>query len=139
MCGESTLGVYCICLFNRFTIRVVLNGKAYPDAVGKNKKEAKQNAAKNALAGLLEESADTVRSLHHCIHSLYVWTFVLICCVFVGYKQTENAAEVSNTSVHQRRGNNIKYTCWLNEYGQRNRVIVRPVEAARPGPDDENQ
>uniref|UniRef100_A0A3P8R104 non-specific serine/threonine protein kinase n=1 Tax=Astatotilapia calliptera TaxID=8154 RepID=A0A3P8R104_ASTCA len=94
-----------------FTIRVVLNGKAYPDAVGKNKKEAKQNAAKNALAGLLEESADT----------------------------TENAAEVSNTSVHQRSGSNIKYTCWLNEYGQRNRVIVRPVEAARPGPDDENQ
>ncbi|XP_042073416.1 interferon-induced, double-stranded RNA-activated protein kinase-like [Haplochromis burtoni] len=94
-----------------FTIRVVLNGKAYPDAVGKNKKEAKQNAAKNALAGLLEESADT----------------------------TENAAEVSNASVHQRSGSNIKYTCWLNEYGQRNRVIVRPVEAARPGPNNENQ
>ncbi|KAL3972246.1 hypothetical protein ACER0C_025595 [Sarotherodon galilaeus] len=94
-----------------FTIRVVLNGKAYPDGVGKNKKEAKQNAAKNALAGLLEESADT----------------------------TENAAEVSNTSVHQRSVSNVKYTCWLNEYGQRNRVIVRPVEATRPGPNNENQ
>uniref|UniRef100_I3JV00 non-specific serine/threonine protein kinase n=1 Tax=Oreochromis niloticus TaxID=8128 RepID=I3JV00_ORENI len=94
-----------------FTIRVVLNGKAYPDGVGKNKKEAKQNAAKNALAGLLEESADT----------------------------TENAAEVSNTSVHQRSVSNVKYTCWLNEYGQRNRVIVRPVEATRPGPNNDNQ
>uniref|UniRef100_A0A3Q4N2L9 non-specific serine/threonine protein kinase n=1 Tax=Neolamprologus brichardi TaxID=32507 RepID=A0A3Q4N2L9_NEOBR len=94
-----------------FTIRAVLNGKAYPDGVGKNKKEAKQNAAKNALAGLLEESADT----------------------------TENAAEVSNTSVHQRSGSNINYIGWLNEYGQRNRVIVKPVEAARPGPNNENQ
>lgn len=139
MCGESTLEVYCICLFNRFTIRAVLNGKAYPDAVGKSKKEAKQNAAKNALAGFLEESADTVRSLHHCIHSLYVWTFVLICYVFVGYKQTENAADVSNTSVHQRSGSNINYIGWLNEYGQRKRVIVKPVEATRPGPNNENQ
>uniref|UniRef100_A0A3Q4HG84 Interferon-induced, double-stranded RNA-activated protein kinase-like n=1 Tax=Neolamprologus brichardi TaxID=32507 RepID=A0A3Q4HG84_NEOBR len=94
-----------------FTIRAVLNGKAYPDAVGKSKKEAKQNAAKNALAGFLEESADT----------------------------TENAAEVSNTSVHQRSGSNINYIGWLNEYGQRNRVIVKPVEATRPGPNNENQ
>lgn len=38
-----------------------MNGKAYPEGVGKNKKEAKQNAAKNALMGLLEEPTDTVR------------------------------------------------------------------------------
>ncbi|XP_075332640.1 interferon-induced, double-stranded RNA-activated protein kinase-like [Odontesthes bonariensis] len=42
-----------------FTVRAVLNGKAYPDGVGKNKKEAKQNAAKNALESLLEEPADS--------------------------------------------------------------------------------
>ncbi|XP_030603718.1 interferon-induced, double-stranded RNA-activated protein kinase isoform X2 [Archocentrus centrarchus] len=116
-----------------FTLRAVLDGKAYPDGVGKNKKEARQNAAKNALAGLLEKPADIVRLLLHCIHSLYAGIFVLICCMFVGYKQTENAAEVSATSVHQTSASNINYICWLNEYGQKNRVLVRPVETTRPG------
>nr|XP_033469730.1 serine/threonine-protein kinase par-1-like [Epinephelus lanceolatus] len=43
-----------------FTVRAVVNGKAYPDGVGKNKKEAKQNAAKNALRSLLGEPDDSV-------------------------------------------------------------------------------
>ena len=46
-----------------------MNGKAYPDGVGKNKKEAKQDAAKNALTGLSEEVVDSVR-LFYCFIDL---------------------------------------------------------------------
>uniref|UniRef100_A0A3Q3IT91 Eukaryotic translation initiation factor 2-alpha kinase 2 n=1 Tax=Monopterus albus TaxID=43700 RepID=A0A3Q3IT91_MONAL len=94
-----------------FTLRAVLNGKVYPDGVGKNKKEAKQNAAKNALRGLLED-IDQFRSY------------------------TENATEASTSPVHQTSVSNINYICWLNEYGQKNRVTVRPVESTRLGPDN---
>ena len=39
---------------HRFTQKAVLNGKVYPEGVGRNKKEAKQNAAKNALERLMK-------------------------------------------------------------------------------------
>ncbi|XP_044070943.1 interferon-induced, double-stranded RNA-activated protein kinase-like isoform X3 [Siniperca chuatsi] len=91
-----------------FILRAVLNGKVYPDGVGKNKKEARQNAAKNALTGLMEESVEP----------------------------TENAAEASTAPVHQTSICNINYICWLNEYGQKNRVTIRPVESTRLGPNN---
>ncbi len=57
----------------RFSLRAVLNGKAYPDGVGKSKKEAKQNAAKNALKCLLGGPVDSVRLLYRFIDLLHVW------------------------------------------------------------------
>ncbi|XP_045926974.1 interferon-induced, double-stranded RNA-activated protein kinase-like isoform X3 [Micropterus dolomieu] len=89
-----------------FTLRAVLNGKVYPDGVGRSKKEARQNAAKNALKSLEEEP-------------LY---------------STENATEMSPAPVHQTSVSNINYICWLNEYGQKKRVTIRAVESTRLGP-----
>uniref|UniRef100_A0A3B1IRL0 Eukaryotic translation initiation factor 2-alpha kinase 2 n=1 Tax=Astyanax mexicanus TaxID=7994 RepID=A0A3B1IRL0_ASTMX len=46
-----------------FTVRAVVNNKPYPEGVGRNKKEARQNAAKNALSLIQEEEpASTVTS-----------------------------------------------------------------------------
>ncbi|XP_059928980.1 interferon-induced, double-stranded RNA-activated protein kinase-like [Gadus macrocephalus] len=41
-----------------FAQTVILNGKPYPKGVGKNKKEARQNAAKHALESVLETDSD---------------------------------------------------------------------------------
>ncbi|XP_040905186.1 interferon-induced, double-stranded RNA-activated protein kinase-like [Toxotes jaculatrix] len=94
-----------------FTQRAVLNGKAYPHGVGRNKKEARYNAAKNALNCLLENKLqDSVEST--------------------------NGAEASTTSLSETSISNINYICWLNEYGQKNRVSVKPLESTRPGPNN---
>uniref|UniRef100_A0A3B4ZBD9 non-specific serine/threonine protein kinase n=1 Tax=Seriola lalandi dorsalis TaxID=1841481 RepID=A0A3B4ZBD9_SERLL len=90
-----------------FTVRAVLNGKVYPDGVGKNKKEAKQNAAKNALRGLIEDKLTS---------------------------HTENVAETATSTVLQTSISNTNYICWLNEYGQKNRLTIRAVESTRLGP-----
>ncbi|XP_068581168.1 interferon-induced, double-stranded RNA-activated protein kinase isoform X2 [Cebidichthys violaceus] len=89
-----------------FTVRAVVNGKAYPEGEGKNKKEAKLNAAANALSVLLEETIDS----------------------------TENGTEASTASAHQTAFTQANYTCWLNEYGHKNRVTIRAVESTRLGP-----
>ncbi|KAL6101625.1 eif2ak2 [Pungitius sinensis] len=93
-----------------FTVRAVVNGKPYPDGVGKNKKEAKLIAATNALSVLLEETIDP----------------------------TENAKEAS-ASAPQTGISQAKYMCWLNEFAQRNRVMIRAVESTEPVPNGASQ
>lgn len=44
---------------------------------------------------------------------------------------TENAAEASTSAE-----TDINFICWLNEYGQRNRLTIKPVETTRPGPNN---
>ncbi|XP_040034280.2 interferon-induced, double-stranded RNA-activated protein kinase [Gasterosteus aculeatus] len=86
-----------------FTVRAVVDGKPYPDGVGKNKKEAKLNAAENALTVLLEETIDP----------------------------TENATEASTASAAQTVLSQGNYMCWLNEYSQKNRMMIRAVESTQ--------
>ncbi|KAM8858712.1 uncharacterized protein AB9W97_019141 [Spinachia spinachia] len=93
-----------------FTVRAVVNGKPYPDGVGKNKKEARLNAATNALKVLLEETIDP----------------------------KENAAAAS-ASAPQTSISQAKYMCWLNEYSQKSRVTIRPVESTKLGPNGVSQ
>ncbi|XP_026045408.1 interferon-induced, double-stranded RNA-activated protein kinase [Astatotilapia calliptera] len=44
---------------------------------------------------------------------------------------TENAAEASTPAE-----TDINFICWLNEYGQRNRLTIKPMETTRPGPNN---
>ncbi|TNN62658.1 Eukaryotic translation initiation factor 2-alpha kinase [Liparis tanakae] len=93
-----------------FTVRAVLGGKPYPEGVGKNKKEAKLKAAENALIVLSEETND---------HA----------------EQTgASAAPADQTSISQP-----KYMSWLNEYSQKEKCEIRPVESMRLGSTDATQ
>ncbi|KAG7462850.1 hypothetical protein MATL_G00189060 [Megalops atlanticus] len=97
-----------------FTMRVVMNSQVYPDGVGRNKKEAKQNAAKNALEALMEESVqqnDSVTSPRECPSPLSF-----------GRPITQ-----------------ANYVCWLNEYSHKMRLSVKPIESARMGPGNTTQ
>ncbi|XP_060942810.1 interferon-induced, double-stranded RNA-activated protein kinase-like isoform X3 [Limanda limanda] len=91
-----------------FTLRAIVNNKAFPDGVGHNKKEAKQNAAQKALKCLFEESADC----------------------------TENVTAASISPVQPTSIINNRFVCWLNEYGNGNKVLIRPVESTRLGPNN---
>ncbi|KAI4812521.1 hypothetical protein KUCAC02_023903 [Chaenocephalus aceratus] len=92
----------------RFTVRAIVNGNVYPDGVGNNKKEAKQNAATHALRCLLEKSPDP----------------------------TEKVAEASTAPVLQSSFTQPNYISWLNEYGQKERLIIRATESTRLGPNN---
>ncbi|KAF7669152.1 hypothetical protein LDENG_00243260 [Lucifuga dentata] len=92
-----------------FRLRVVLNGQAYLSGVGKNKKAARQNAAKNALKGLLEEE-----------HQEPV-------------KSPVTAAENPPLSVHQTSIIQPNYVCWLNEYGHKTGLHIKAVESTIQG------
>uniref|UniRef100_A0A665WJA5 Eukaryotic translation initiation factor 2-alpha kinase 2 n=1 Tax=Echeneis naucrates TaxID=173247 RepID=A0A665WJA5_ECHNA len=83
-----------------FRQRVIFDGKPYPEGRGTYKKEAKQNAAKNVLKCLKENS------------------------------NTET--EASTSSSHQTRSTYINYICWLNEYCQKKKLTLKPLESTKP-------
>lgn len=88
----------------RFTMRAVVNGTKYDVGTGLSKKEAKQHAAKNALEGLGKESMNT---------------------------SLPSSCPPSPLGQSITQAN---FTCWLNEYGQKNRITIKCVESTRAGP-----
>nr|AQM74582.1 double-stranded RNA dependent protein kinase [Schizothorax richardsonii] len=87
-----------------FTMRAIINRQRYPEGTGKSKKEAKQNAAKNALNGIksTQNTEPTTSSVPN----------------------TPN-----NMTVSQRN-----YTCWLNEYSQKNNLSFKARESTKMDP-----
>uniref|UniRef100_A0A3B3ZBT5 non-specific serine/threonine protein kinase n=1 Tax=Periophthalmus magnuspinnatus TaxID=409849 RepID=A0A3B3ZBT5_9GOBI len=81
-----------------FTVRAVVDGKAYANGVGKNKKEARQMASKNALEVLDDPKEAAPYSVP--------------------------LSPVQSTGITR-----FNYMCWLNEYGQKNKFLVRAVES----------
>ncbi|CAL8258100.1 unnamed protein product [Lota lota] len=92
-----------------FTQRVILNGKPYPEGVGKNKKEARQNAAKQAMSVLETDSNNS----------------------HVSGLSVRDATE----PVYQPKLAQPNYVCWLNEHSQKNRVplVVKEFTAMELG------
>uniref|UniRef100_A0AAV2JSH1 Eukaryotic translation initiation factor 2-alpha kinase 2 n=1 Tax=Knipowitschia caucasica TaxID=637954 RepID=A0AAV2JSH1_KNICA len=96
-----------------FTVRAVVDGKAYPEGVGKNKKEARQMAAKYALEGVFNDLAS---------------------------ESTETASLKPPPSPMQSTGiPQANYMCWLNQYGQRNNVFIKAVESTKLEPSNSPQ
>ncbi|KAM9804233.1 interferon-induced, double-stranded RNA-activated protein kinase [Neosynchiropus ocellatus] len=87
-----------------FVMRVVVNGVPYRDGVGKNKKEAKQNAAKNALEVLLQETEDSRENV-----------------------SVASVASADHTPIRD-------YVSWLNIYGQERRLSVNAFPSTRVDP-----
>ncbi|XP_075875072.1 interferon-induced, double-stranded RNA-activated protein kinase-like [Nelusetta ayraudi] len=91
-----------------FSVGAFLNGTAYPPGEGRNKKEARQKAAKNALDALMQEPRDSAT----------------------------HTAEAPPSPAQSKRITQVDYVSWLNEYGNENRLIVKVVESPVRGPGD---
>ncbi|KAL2083310.1 hypothetical protein ACEWY4_021083 [Coilia grayii] len=87
-----------------FTLRAVVGGRPYPEGVGKNKREAKENAAQRALEILQQKESNGFTT-----------------------PSTSQTSEIP-TSITQPN-----YQCWLNEHIHKTRVTYTAVESTRVG------
>ncbi|KAL0983668.1 hypothetical protein UPYG_G00131050 [Umbra pygmaea] len=99
-----------------FSMQVVIKGCAYPIGVGRTKKEAKQNAAKHALDGIVKIVQDeTTSSSSERPHS-------------------SDPLQVPCGAISQ-----ANFVCWLNEHSQKNRLILKAIEGTRIGSNSTSQ
>uniref|UniRef100_A0A3Q3N0M2 non-specific serine/threonine protein kinase n=1 Tax=Mastacembelus armatus TaxID=205130 RepID=A0A3Q3N0M2_9TELE len=128
-----------------FTIRAVMNNKAYPVGVGKSKKEAKQNAAKNALRCLEENRS--VRLFDLFIYFLSVSVFVVQCREhqFMTADEISNSASGQQSEELTQNVNDIRYVNhnastgtnfigFINHYCQKKKLSHSFIEKDRRGP-----
>ncbi|XP_052007654.1 interferon-induced, double-stranded RNA-activated protein kinase [Xyrauchen texanus] len=92
-----------------FTCRVIVNGTSYPDGTGKTKKEAKQNAARNALADMKGS---------HNIEST----------------TSSKPVNSNNVTITQRN-----FIGWLNEYSQKSKLEFKTRESTKMDPGSTTQ
>ncbi|XP_039638990.1 interferon-induced, double-stranded RNA-activated protein kinase-like isoform X2 [Perca fluviatilis] len=122
-----------------FIVRAVLDGKAYPDGVGKNKKEARQNAAKNALKCLLEtEHQDSVKTtaddncssaqlkeeLNHNVSDI---------CNKIR-RLNLNSQPYGNKQRQREKNTETNFIGFVNHYCQKKRLCHSYIEERRDGP-----
>ncbi|XP_064780579.1 interferon-induced, double-stranded RNA-activated protein kinase [Oncorhynchus masou masou] len=114
-----------------FTLRVVIKGHAYPNGVGKNKKEAKQNAAKHALAGMTEM---TEQKDKHALAGVTETTEQKDALVSCPPSPALSPAPPVRAVISQPN-----YVCWLNEHSQKNKLSLKALEETRVGPNNTSQ
>ncbi|XP_051508312.1 interferon-induced, double-stranded RNA-activated protein kinase-like [Myxocyprinus asiaticus] len=97
------------CHNKTFTCRAIVNGTRYPDGIGKTKKEAKQNAARNALT--------VIKGTHNT-------------------EPTTSSVLVNpnNVTINQQ-----SHICWLNEYSQKNKLVFKTRESTKMDPGSATQ
>ena len=83
---------------------MILNGKLYPEGVGKSKKEARQNAAKHVL----ESDLGTDSNHSHV---------------------SERPARDATEPINQPKLTQPNYICWLNEHSQKKGVQLVAQES----------
>ncbi|KAK7901964.1 hypothetical protein WMY93_018733 [Mugilogobius chulae] len=95
-----------------FTVRAVLNGKVYANGVGKNKKRPDSLLLKMP------------------------WKVYLI----MTQNLNQQTLLYSKSLLHPQTGiSQPNYTCWLNEYGQKNNVLIKAVESTKLEPTNTSQ
>ncbi|XP_051945523.1 interferon-induced, double-stranded RNA-activated protein kinase-like isoform X1 [Xyrauchen texanus] len=92
-----------------FTCRAIVNGSRYTDGTGKTKKEAKQNAARNALTSIKGTP---------------------------NIEPTTSSVLVNSNNVTMIQQNHI---CWLNEYSQKNKLVFKTRESTKMDPGSATQ
>ncbi|XP_026079187.1 interferon-induced, double-stranded RNA-activated protein kinase-like isoform X3 [Carassius auratus] len=86
-----------------FTMRAIVNGQQYPEGTGKTKKEARINAAKNAL--------DAIKNT----------------------KNTEPTTSSVQNTPNNMTVSQKNYICWLNEYSMKNKLCFKARESRKTG------